>query len=192
MQNVINGIKVCGKKADGLNLAQAQRPSKQSDGSYKCPAGTKACNESQLSDADQVEFAICIDSTADAQETCPITSFAYTLEYMTQSEADMYTQAVNVNPLSTTKFYYSKSMPNHAIDEVTVGSDVPCWDPMQITKAPNQSFYYAEMLSTLETCIQPNTGSYQSLDLSAGQSLTEFSLHSFLAYYMKSDNDFIT
>ena len=40
VQNVINGIKVCGKKADGLNLAQAQRPSMQNDGSYKCPTGT--------------------------------------------------------------------------------------------------------------------------------------------------------
>ena len=95
---------------------------------------------------------------------------------MTQSEADMYAQAVNVNPQSTTKFYFSKSTPNHAIDEVTVGSDVPCWDPLQTSRAPNQSFYYAEMQSTLDTCTQPNTDNYQSLDLSAGQSLTELSL----------------
>ena len=140
----------------------------QNDGSYKCPDGTKACNESFLTDADQVEFAICIDSTADAPETCPITSFAFTRDYMTQSEADMYQQAANVNPQSTTKFFYSKSTPNHAIDEVTVGSDVPCWDPMQTSKAPNQSFYYAEMQSTLHTCTQVNSNSYQELQLSTG------------------------
>ena len=135
-----------------------------------------ACNEAFLGDANQVEYAICIDSSADRAEACPITSFAFTLSEMTQGEAAQYQQAENVNPQSTSKFYFSKSTPNHAIDEVAVGSNTPCWNENQTSKAANQHFYYAELLSTNAVCSQENAASYRELSLSPGQSLTEFSL----------------
>ena len=46
VQNRVNGIKVCGRRADGLTLMSVTRPRKLSDSdSYRCPEGTKACNE---------------------------------------------------------------------------------------------------------------------------------------------------
>ena len=81
VQNKINGIKVCGKRAEGLTLPSVQRPESPDGGSsYSCPEGTKACNESFLANPDLVDYAICIPDTASIDEACPITSFAFTLE----------------------------------------------------------------------------------------------------------------
>ena len=80
LQNKINGVKICGKRADGSALEAVRRPSSPDGSIYSCPEGTKACNESFLANADLVEYAICIPETAAIDEDCPITSFAFTLQ----------------------------------------------------------------------------------------------------------------
>lgn len=105
-----------------------QRPTKSNGDSYICPVGFKACNEEFLASAASAEYAICISSSADSKETCPITSFAFNLAGMDNTEASKYLEAKTLDLQSTSKFYFSKSVQNHAIDEVKVSSNTPCWN----------------------------------------------------------------
>ena len=81
IQSSINGMRVCGKPAKGLNLANATRPEQDVlTGKYFCPTGFKACQESWLSSPVDVEKVICIQNGKDTEADCPITAFAFTLE----------------------------------------------------------------------------------------------------------------
>ena len=102
-----------------------------------CPSGFKACEDSFLASADLAEYAVCVEDSAVADEVCPITSFAFTLESMTVDEANLYQQASNEDPNSASKFYFSKKVVGHAIDEVRVLSNKPCWNRNQSIKADN-------------------------------------------------------
>ena len=78
--NKINGLRICGARSKGMTLKERQRPIKASDtGTYSCPEGTKACEESLMSSEQLVEYAVCIPENEDEEQSCPITSFAFTL-----------------------------------------------------------------------------------------------------------------
>ena len=97
--------------------------------SYSCPDGFNACNSSFLDEDDLVEYAICLPGYMSVEEECPITSFAFTLAGMDEAQAAKYQQAKSTSSsLETPQFFFSKSVPNHAIDEVRVGSNAPCWN----------------------------------------------------------------
>jgi len=98
VQNKINGIKICGKRADGYALATAKRPESLDGGVYNCPEGTWACNDSFLANTDLVDYAICIPDSASKNEACPITSFAFSLEDLESSEAGLYQLAKTADP----------------------------------------------------------------------------------------------
>ena len=95
-----------------------------------------ACNENWLSDAALVEFAMCIPDTQDKSESCPITSFAFTLEGMDAATAAMYEKKVAINGASSQEFYFSKSVAAMPIDTVKVGPTQPCWNTAQSSSAP--------------------------------------------------------
>ena len=143
-QHSVNGIKVCGKRATGLSLASAVRPTKSANSGYACPTGYMACNESFLTDADLVEFAMCIPDTQTSQENCPITSFAFTLEGMDEATAAKYEEVTAFGTSSTKEFYFSKSVAAMPIDSVKVGPTEPCWNTAQLSSVPEQTFYFAE------------------------------------------------
>ena len=74
-------MRVCGRPATGLTLANAVRPKQDAaTGEYSCPNGFKACQESWLSSQVDVEKVICILDEMDTEADCPITAFAFTLE----------------------------------------------------------------------------------------------------------------
>lgn len=76
VQNSINGVKVCGKRAKGASLANAVRPI-MVDNAYQCPMGYKSCQTPMN------EFTMCTKGNGMSwDEDCPITSFAFTLDGM--------------------------------------------------------------------------------------------------------------
>ena len=87
---------------------------------------------------------------------------------MSANEAKLYKQAKNVSSGSTNKFYFSKSAKSLPIEEIKISAGTPCWNQAEVARAPNQSHYFAEMLSTVETCTLPNPDNYQKLNLGSG------------------------
>jgi len=160
----VNGIKVCGKRAQGMSLSQAVRPSRGSNGHYSCPTGYKACQESWLEDPAAVEFVFCVRQDLKPADVCPITSFAYTLSGMSAENAAKYFSAPTINSSRSDKFYFSKTVAQMPIDDIKLSAAPPCWNKRN-TRSANQEFYYAEIGGQGGFCTQYNTVSYQELPL---------------------------
>ena len=166
VQNIINGVKICGRRASGMAFAAAVRPTAtDASGTYSCPSGYKPCQESWLADANAVEAALCIPADKDTNESCPITAFAFSLANISPEEAALYQRAATLDPSSTTNFFFSKVVKQLPIDELKISASVPCWNQKTQSRSPNQAFYFAELEANAPECTMPNEQNYRQMQL---------------------------
>ena len=93
VQNIIKGARYCGKRG-GVAFKDAIRPQYKSDTDrYECPSGYSPCNE-DVSTNDSIfgQYTVCRPDTETKADYCPITSFAFDLEAVEQSQRASYNE----------------------------------------------------------------------------------------------------
>ena len=90
MQNIIKGARYCGKRG-GVSFVEATRPQRDSSGKLSCPDGFTVCIDETLDDSGKYQdYAICRPNDIEAADFCPITSFAFDLEFKDENEQEKY------------------------------------------------------------------------------------------------------
>lgn len=96
-QSSINWMRVCGKRATNLSLAnETRRPVADSSAHarYSCPASYVPRNPEWLLRVDFIDYVTCIKDGLDLEKECPITSFALSLDSLSPEQASLYLPSV--------------------------------------------------------------------------------------------------
>ena len=102
---------------------------------------------------------ICRPTDKTADEYCPITSFAFDLDAVEQTERNKYSEVQLLRggvAVQNRSIWYSKEVLQHAIDVIRVHSAIPCEDEHDIGAHIKQSFHYSEMARSVRGCRKEN------------------------------------